>query len=282
MQAFGRFLDVLDALRANCPWDKKQTNDSLRPNTIEETYELCDALIKNDIPDICKELGDVLLHICFYAKIAEEKEQFDMADVCNALTKKMITRHPHVYHPSQIDAEDPKPLPYVPEETSQTSPTSRTSVTSVSQVLDNWEQIKLKEKDGNKTVLSGVPEALPSIIKAYRIQDKARHVGFDWEDRQDVWKKVREELGELEAELEKENQERSTEERGDFLFSVINAARLYKLNPDNALEKTNRKFIDRFNYIEAHSIRIGKPLTAMTLEEMDQLWNEAKRNEKLT
>ena len=285
MQAFGRFLDVLDALRANCPWDKKQTNDSLRPNTIEETYELCDALIKNDIPDICKELGDVLLHICFYAKIAEEKEQFDMADVCNALTKKMITRHPHVYHPSQIDAEDPKPLPYVPEETclpSQTSPTSRTSVTSVSQVLDNWEQIKLKEKDGNKTVLSGVPEALPSIIKAYRIQDKARHVGFDWEDRQDVWKKVREELGELEAELEKEDQERSTEELGDFLFSVINAARLYKLNPDNALEKTNRKFIDRFNYIEAHSIKIGKPLTAMTLEEMDQLWNEAKRNEKLT
>ena len=284
MQAFGRFLDVLDALRANCPWDKKQTNESLRPNTIEETYELCDALIKNDIHDICKELGDVLLHICFYAKIAEEQEQFDMADVCNALTKKMITRHPHVYHPSQINAEDPKPLPFVPEETSPTSytsPTSQTSITSVSQVLDNWEQIKLKEKDGNKSVLSGVPEALPSLIKAYRIQDKARHVGFDWEDRQDVWKKVREELEELEAELEKEDKERSTEELGDFLFSVINAARLYKLNPDNALEKTNRKFIDRFNYIEAHSIKIGKLLTAMTLEEMDQLWDEAKRNEKL-
>ena len=284
MKAFGRFLDVLDALRANCPWDKKQTNESLRPNTIEETYELCDALIKNDIHDICKELGDVLLHICFYAKIAEEQEQFDMADVCNALTKKMITRHPHVYHPSQINAEDPKPLPFVPEETSPTSytsPTSQTSITSVSQVLDNWEQIKLKEKDGNKSVLSGVPEALPSLIKAYRIQDKARHVGFDWEDRQDVWKKVREELEELEAELEKEDKERSTEELGDFLFSVINAARLYKLNPDNALEKTNRKFIDRFNYIEAHSIKIGKPLTAMTLEEMDQLWDEAKRNEKL-
>ena len=284
MQAFGRFLDVLDALRANCPWDKKQTNESLRPNTIEETYELCDALIKNDIHDICKELGDVLLHICFYAKIAEEQEQFDMADVCNALTKKMITRHPHVYHPSQINAEDPKPLPFVPEETSPTSytsPTSQTNITSVSQVLDNWEQIKLKEKDGNMSVLSGVPEALPSLIKAYRIQDKARHVGFDWEDRQDVWKKVREELEELEAELEKEDKERSTEELGDFLFSVINAARLYKLNPDNALEKTNRKFIDRFNYIEAHSIKIGKPLTAMTLEEMDQLWDEAKRNEKL-
>ena len=283
MQAFGRFLDVLDALRANCPWDKKQTNESLRPNTIEETYELCDALIKNDIPDICKELGDVLLHICFYAKIAEEQSQFDMADVCNALTRKMITRHPHVYHPSQIDAEDPKPLPYVPSSassTSQTSQTSQASITSVTQVLENWEQIKLKEKDGNKSVLSGVPEALPSLIKAYRIQDKARNVGFDWEDRQDVWKKVREELGELEVELNKEDKERSTAELGDFLFSVINAARLYKLNPDNALEKTNRKFINRFNYIEAHSIKIGKPLKDMTLEEMDQLWNEAKQEEK--
>ena len=277
MQAFGRFLDVLDALRANCPWDKKQTNESLRPNTIEETYELCDALIKNDIHDICKELGDVLLHICFYAKIAEEKEQFDMADVCNALTKKMITRHPHVYHPSQIDAEDPKPLPYVPEDIE--TPEDSKKVTTVSQVLENWEQIKLKEKDDNERVLSGVPEALPSLIKAYRIQDKARNVGFDWEDKQDVWKKVREELDELEAELAHEDKERSTEELGDFLFSVINAARLYKLNPDNALEKTNRKFINRFNYIEDHSIMIGKPLTEMTLEEMDTLWNEAKNKE---
>ncbi len=279
MQAFGRFLDVLDALRANCPWDKKQTNESLRPNTIEETYELCDALIKNDIHDICKELGDVLLHICFYAKIAEEKEQFDMADVCDALTKKMITRHPHVYHPSQINAVDPKPLPYVPEEVKSEEVKSE-KVTTVSQVLENWEQIKLKEKDGNKSVLSGVPEALPSLIKAYRIQDKARNVGFDWEDRQDVWKKVREELGELEVELNKEDKERSTEELGDFLFSVINAARLYKLNPDNALEKTNRKFINRFNYIEAHSIKMGKPLKDMTLGEMDALWEEAKRNER--
>ena len=279
MQAFGRFLDVLDALRANCPWDKKQTNESLRPNTIEETYELCDALIKNDIHEICKELGDVLLHICFYAKIAEEKEQFDMADVCDALTRKMITRHPHVYHPSQIDAVDPKPLPYVPDNSSPADRGGR--ITTVSQVLENWEQIKLKEKDGNESVLSGVPEALPSIIKAYRIQDKARNVGFDWEDRQDVWKKVREEIDELEAELNKDDKERSTEELGDFLFAVINAARLYKLNPDNALEKTNRKFIDRFNYIEAHSIKVGKPLTAMTLEEMDQLWEEAKRNEKM-
>jgi XTP/dITP diphosphohydrolase len=276
MQAFGRFLDVLDALRKNCPWDRKQTNESLRPNTIEETYELCDALIKNDVHDICKELGDVLLHICFYAKIAEEKEQFDMADVCNALTRKMITRHPHVYHPSQIDAADPKPLPYVPDE-AQTA--EQPKVTTVTQVLENWEQIKLKEKDGNKSVLSGVPEALPSLIKAYRIQDKARNVGFDWEDRQDVWKKVREELSELEDELNREDKERSTEELGDFLFSVINAARLYKLNPDNALEKTNRKFINRFNYIEAHSIKMGKPLSEMTLEEMDRLWEEAKQQE---
>ena len=276
MQAFGRFLDVLDALRKNCPWDRKQTNESLRPNTIEETYELCDALIKNDVHDICKELGDVLLHICFYAKIAEEKEQFDMADVCNALTRKMITRHPHVYHPSQIDAVDPKPLPYVPDE-AQTA--EQPKVTTVTQVLENWEQIKLKEKDGNKSVLSGVPEALPSLIKAYRIQDKARNVGFDWEDRQDVWKKVREELSELEDELNREDKERSTEELGDFLFSVINAARLYKLNPDNALEKTNRKFINRFNYIEAHSIKMGKPLSEMSLEEMDRLWEEAKQQE---
>ena len=282
MQAVGRFLDVLDALRANCPWDKKQTNESLRPNTIEETYELCDALIKNDVHDICKELGDVLLHICFYAKIAEEKEQFDMADVCNALTRKMITRHPHVYHPSQIDADDPKPLPYVPEnldDTSKSSSSSESRVTTVSQVLENWEQIKLKEKDGNKSVLSGVPEALPSLIKAYRIQDKARNVGFDWEQKEDVWNKVREELDELEVELRKEDKENSTRELGDFLFSVINAARLYKLNPDNALEMTNRKFINRFNYIESHSIKIGKPLKDMTLEEMDKLWNEAKEME---
>jgi len=280
MRAFGRFLDVLDALRANCPWDKKQTNESLRPNTIEETYELCDALIKNDIHDICKELGDVLLHICFYAKIAEEQEQFDMADVCDALTKKMITRHPHVYHPSQIEAEDPKPLPYMPDE-EKSEKENNEKVTTVTQVLQNWEQIKLKEKDGNERVLSGVPAALPSVIKAYRIQDKARNVGFDWEKREDVWQKVREELDELETELNKNDKERSTAELGDFLFAVINAARLYKLNPDNALEMTNRKFIERFNYIEEHSIRIGKPLTEMTLDEMEALWQEAKKSEKV-
>ena len=207
-----------------------------------------------------------------------------MADVCNALTRKMITRHPHVYHPSQIEADDPKPLPYVPENVGDPKDAlgdpgdaSNPKPTTVSQVLENWEQIKLKEKDGNKSVLSGVPEALPSLIKAYRIQDKVRNVGFDWEERQDVWKKVREELDELETELNKEDKENSTKELGDFLFSVINAARLYKLNPDNALEMTNRKFIDRFNYIEEHSIKMGKPLKSMSLKEMDELWDEAKK-----
>ena len=253
MEAFGRLLDVMDRLREECPWDRKQTNDSLRPNTIEETYELCEALINDDQREICKELGDVLLHIVFYSRIGEENQHFDVADVCNKLCDKLIFRHPHVYGDAVAK--------------------------NAEQVLESWEQIKLKEKDGNKTVLSGVPSALPSLIKAYRIQDKARNVGFDWEDKQDVWAKVREELDELEAELRREDKQRSTEELGDFLFSVINAARLYKLNPDNALEMTNQKFIRRFNYIEQHSIRIGKPLTTMSLEEMDKLWNEAKDKE---
>ncbi len=310
MKAFGRMLDVLDTLREKCPWDRKQTNESLRPNTIEETYELCDALIKGDTHDICKELGDVLLHIAFYARIGEENAQFDIADVCNALVDKLVFRHPHVYHPSQVGAECPRPLPY--GETQYEREFSK--VDNVAQVLDNWEQIKQREKDGNKSVLAGVPAALPSVIKAYRIQDKARHVGFDWEDRGDVWEKVREELGELETELKRSEaldagletepkrgealdaglqqgrtpdtdrrktaQRRRTEgELGDFLFSVINAARLYKLNPDNALEMTNQKFIRRFNYIEQHSIKVGRPLTEMTLQEMDALWNEAKQHE---
>ena len=253
LEAFGRLLDVMDRLREECPWDRKQTNESLRPNTIEETYELCDALISDNQHEICKELGDVLLHIVFYGRIGEENQQFDIAEVCNKLCDKLIFRHPHVYGDAVAkDAE---------------------------QVLESWEQIKLKEKDGNKTVLSGVPAALPSLIKAYRIQDKARNVGFDWADKQDVWAKVHEELDELETELRREDKQRSTEELGDFLFSVINAARLYKLNPDNALEMTNQKFIRRFNYIEQHSIRVGKPLTEMSLEEMDKLWNEAKTKE---
>ena len=253
LEAFGRLLDVMDRLREECPWDRKQTNESLRPNTIEETYELCDALINNNQHEICKELGDVLLHIVFYGRIGEENLQFDIADVCNKLCDKLIFRHPHVYGDAVAK--------------------------NAEQVLESWEQIKLKEKDGNKTVLSGVPPALPSLIKAYRIQDKARNVGFDWEDKQDVWAKVHEELDELEAELRREDKQRSTEELGDFLFSVINAARLYKLNPDNALEMTNQKFIRRFNYIEEHSIRAGKPLKTISLEEMDKLWNEAKSKE---
>lgn len=254
LEAFGRLLDVLDRLRVECPWDKKQTNESLRPNTIEEVFELCEALMNNDSKNICKELGDVLMHVCFYALIGQEKEDFDIADVCHKQADKLIFRHPHVYGKEKAETAE--------------------------QVLQNWEQIKLREKDGNKTVLSGVPAALPSIIKAYRIQDKARNVGFDWEKPEDVWQKVREELGELETELRKGDKQRSTQELGDFIFSVINAARLYHLNPDNALEHTNQKFIRRFNYVEQHSIRMGKPLTEMTLGEMDKLWNEAKELEK--
>ena len=254
MEAFGRFLDVLDTLREKCPWDRKQTNESLRPNTIEETFELCDALMKGDRANICKELGDVLLHVCFYAKIASETDDFDIADVCDKLTEKLIFRHPHVYGGAEAD--------------------------TAGQVSRNWEQIKLKEKDGNKSVLGGVPDALPSLIKPYRIQDKARNVGFDWEKKEDVWEKVREELNELQTELDRGDKERSTDEFGDFLFSIINAGRLYHLNPDNALERTNRKFIRRFNYVEQHSLRLGKSLKDMTLGEMDALWNEAKKMER--
>ena len=276
LKAFGRLLDVLDELREKCPWDRKQTNESLRPNTIEETFELCDALLKDDEPNICKELGDVLLHVCFYAKIGQEKQQFDMADVCNKLVDKLIFRHPHVYHPSQIGAPDPKPLPYGEKEEERDN---SEEVKTAQQVIENWEQIKLREKDGNKRVLSGVPDALPALIKAYRIQDKARNVGFDWKEKEAVWDKVYEELEELKAELAKGDKENSTRELGDFLFSVINAARLYKLNPDNALEMTNQKFIRRFNYVEDHSMKQGKSLKDMTLEEMDKLWDEAKRQE---
>lgn len=276
LKAFGRFLDVLDTLREKCPWDRKQTNHSLRANTIEEVFELSDALMKDDTQNVCKELGDVLLHVCFYAMIGEENEDFDIADVCNKLTDKLVFRHPHVYHPSQVGAEEPKPLPYgedLEHDEMQNADTAQ-------KVIENWEQIKLKEKDGNKRVLSGVPDALPSLIKAYRIQDKVRNVGFDWEDKSDVWGKVREEMGELEEELKNGDKDKSAKELGDFLFSVINAARLYKINPDDALELTNQKFIRRFNYIEDHSIKSGKPLTEMTLGEMDKLWNEAKAFEK--
>ena len=250
MEAFGRFLDILDELREKCPWDRKQTNESLRPNTIEETYELCDALMRDDKHDICKELGDVLLHVAFYAKIGSETGEFDMKDVCDRLCEKLIFRHPHVFG----DAKDE----------------------DAAQVVQNWEQLKLKEKDVNKSVLSGVPAALPSLIKAYRIQDKARNVGFDWEEREQVWEKVKEEIGEFQAEVAHMDKEKAEREFGDVMFSLINAARLYKINPDNALEHTNQKFINRFNYLEEHTIKQGKNLHDMTLQEMDRLWEEAK------
>ena len=275
LMAFGRMLDVIDTLRTECPWDRKQTNESLRPNTIEEVYELADALVKDDTHNVCKELGDVLLHVCFYARIGSEQEQFDMADVCNSLTDKLIFRHPHVYHPSQVGAAEPKPLPYGQDNAEGND----AEVTTAQQVIQNWEQIKLREKDGNRSTLAGVPSALPSLIKAYRIQDKARNVGFDWEDKGDVWAKVREELDELESELRREDKDKSTAELGDFLFSVINASRLYKLNPDNALEHTNQKFIRRFNYIESKANEAGRKVKDLTLAEMDKLWNEAKAQE---
>lgn len=250
LEAFGRFLDILDELRVKCPWDKKQTNESLRPNTIEEVYELCDALMKDDQKNICKELGDVLLHIAFYAKIGSEKGEFDIKDVCDKLSDKLIFRHPHVFGEVKADTAE--------------------------KVSENWEQIKLKEKDGNKSVLSGVPEALPSLIKAYRIQDKARNVGFDWEQREQVWSKVKEEISEFEKEVAGMDKEKAEAEFGDVMFSLINAARLYKINPDNALERTNQKFIRRFNYLEEHTLKAGRNLADMSLEEMDEIWNEAK------
>ena len=250
LEAFGRLLDVLDELRVKCPWDRKQTNESLRPNTIEEVYELCDALMRNDEKNICKELGDVLLHVLFYAKIGSETGAFDIKEVCDRLCDKLIFRHPHVFGEVKADTAE--------------------------KVSENWEQIKLKEKDGNKTVLSGVSAALPSLIKAYRIQDKARNVGFDWEEREQVWTKVKEEVGEFEAEVAHMDKEQAEAEFGDVLFSLVNAARLYKINPDNALERTNQKFIRRFNYLEEHTLREGRNLKDMTLEEMDALWNEAK------
>ena len=286
LAAFGRLLDVQDRLRIQCPWDRKQTFESLRPNTIEETFELCDALMKRDYKNIKKELGDVLEHVMFYSIIGREDEEFDICDVCNQEADKLMFRHPFINWREEGNWTVANPDMCINEagqvvykETQQEEPDDASRPSTASAVEKTWEQIKQQEKDGNERVLSGVPDALPSLIKAYRIQDKARNVGFDWEDKGDVWNKVREELGELETELRKEDKERSLQELGDFLFSVINAARLYKLNPDDALEKTNRKFISRFNYIEEHSIRQGKPLTEMSLEEMDNLWNEAKKQE---
>ncbi len=251
MESFGRLLDILDELREKCPWDRKQTNESLRPNTIEEVYELCDALINEDNENICKELGDVLLHVAFYAKIGSEKGLFDMKDVCDRLCDKLIFRHPHVFGSVEVE--------------------------NATQVSENWEQLKLREKGGNKRVLEGVPSGLPSIVKAYRIQEKARNVGFEWDDASGAWEKLLEEIAELKVELEADNHDLAEAELGDLLFATINVARMNGLSPDNALERTNQKFIRRFNYVEENAIAAGQNLKDMTLEEMDALWDEAKR-----
>ena len=265
LQAFGRILDVLDELREKCPWDRKQTNESLRPQTIEEVYELNGAILNGDEKELSKELGDVLLHVLFYAKIGEEKQHYDIVDVINFLCDKLIYRHPHVFSTAEVgDAED---------------------------VIKQWEMLKTKGKDGNKTVLSGVPDGLPPLLKAYRMQDKARAVGFDWANKEDVWAKVKEEIAEIEVELgklsgakdtigEEKYKDLAEKELGDLLFSIINAARLYDLNPDSALEATCKKFRRRFTYLEQHTIREGKNLREMPLEEMDAIWNEAKRLER--
>ena len=265
LAAFGRLLDIMDDLREKCPWDRKQTFDSLRQNTIEETFELATAISRHDMTEISKELGDVLLHVVFYAKMGSETNDFDIADVCNRLCDKLIFRHPHVYGDEAAkNAEDVSHL---------------------------WEQVKLKEKGGNKTVLGGIPDGLPSLVKAYRIQDKVANVGFDWEKREDVWEKVKEEIAEFEAELRntptdmpsaKIGGSNMEAEFGDVLFALINAARLYKIRPDNALEQTNLKFMRRFNYLEARAKEQGRDLKDMSLEEMDELWKEAKANEQLS
>lgn len=262
LQAFDRLLTIMDELREKCPWDKKQTFESLRQNTVEEANELAAAIIRKDMDEICKEIGDVLLHVVFYAKMGSETDSFDMADICNRLCDKLIFRHPHVY--GEVAAQNAEEVSHL------------------------WEQVKLKEKGGNKTVLGGIPDSLPSLIKAYRIQDKVANVGFDWEKKEDVWDKVKEEIGEFEAEMretinDNENVKRElTEEFGDLLFSLINVARLYKIKPDNALEMTNGKFTRRFNYIEQQATQQGLRLQDMTIDEMENLWQEAKQHEKGT
>lgn len=299
LAAFSRLLDVQDRLRLQCPWDKKQTFESLRPNTIEETFELCDALMKRDYKDIKKELGDVLEHVMFYSIIGREDGEFDICDVCNQEADKLMFRHPFINWKEEGNWTVSNPDMYINDEgqvvykesdagngeagtasSEETLALGASKPKTATSVEKTWEQIKQQEKDGNERVLSGVPNSLPSLIKAYRIQDKARNVGFDWKEKEDVWDKVQEELEELKVELAKGDKENSTQELGDFIFSVINAARLYKLNPDNALEKTNQKFIRRFNYVEDHSLNQGKNLKDMSLEEMDKLWDEAKLQEK--
>ena len=251
LAALGRVIDTLDILRVRCPWDAKQTNESLRPNTIEEVYELAQALACDDTADIKKELGDVLLHILFYSKIADEKDQFDIADVANALNDKLIFRHPHVFGEVKVD--------------------------DAHGVETNWEKIKLKEKGGNRTVLAGVPDALPALIKSVRIQEKAANVGFDWEKPEDIWQKVSEEIGEVSEAIASGRKDDIEAEFGDLLFSVVNAARLYGVNPENALEHTNRKFISRFNHIERSTAECGRNISDLSLDEMETLWCEAKK-----
>lgn len=254
MEAFGKLLHIMDELREKCPWDREQTNESLRKLSIEEVYELGDAILENDPQEIKKELGDILLHIVFFAKIGEEKGQFDIGDVINNLIDKLIYRHPHVFGTTEVDGSE--------------------------QVIKNWESLKLKEKGRGKRVLEGVPMALPALIKANRVQEKVRGVGFDWEYKEQVWDKVREELGELEVEVKAGRKKAMEDEFGDLIFSIVNAARLYGIDPESALERTNQKFIRRFNYLEDNTLLKGKSLHDMTLEEMDVLWNEAKKLEK--
>ena len=249
LEAFGRLLDIMDTLRAECPWDKKQTLESLRHLTIEETYELADAIEENDLQEIKKELGDLMLHMVFYSKIGSEKGAFDVADVLNAVCDKLIHRHPHIYGDVEAATEE--------------------------EVKANWEAIKLKEK-GTQSVLQGVPRGLPALVKAIRIGDKARGAGFDWDQPQDVWGKIKEELGEFESAQKSGNQEEIESELGDVLFSIVNCARLSNLDPELALERTNKKFIYRFTYMEKKAREQGKSLNNMTLPEMELLWNEAK------
>lgn len=254
IEAFGKLLDIMDELREKCPWDREQTNESLRKLTIEEVYELGDAVLENNEQEIKKELGDILLHIVFYAKIGEEQGQFDIGNVINHLIDKLIYRHPHVF--------------------------GTTSVADSDQVIRNWENLKLTEKGRNKRVLEGVPMALPALVKANRIQEKVRGVGFDWEYKEQVWDKVKEEVGELEVEMKAGNKKEIEHEFGDLIFSIVNAARLYHVDPESALERTNQKFIKRFNYLEEQTLLKGKSLQDMTLEEMDVYWNEAKKFDK--
>lgn len=263
-EAFARALGVMQTLRSDCPWDAKQNNESIRQNTIEETYELAEALIKGDAKEIQKECGDVLEQIFFYSMFAEEKGQFDMGDICNAMCDKLVFRHPHVFNPdgsliSEVGAKN------------------GIEVNNPDDVSKLWEVVKQKEKDGNKTILSGIPGSLPALVKAYRIQDKARNAGFDWEKREDVWDKVKEEIGEFQQEVANMDKDKMEAEFGDLLFSLINAARLYKIKPDNALERTNQKFIRRFTYVETKAKEQGKMINDMTLSEMDELWNKAKK-----